>query len=55
MSSLEFSKAKDAELAWINGLIELQDTKTDVNPMEEDEDHEVIQKGNDEHLLKYSS
>ena len=47
MSSLEFSKAKDAELAWINGLIDLQDYKTDVNPMEEDEDHHGIQKGVD--------
>lgn len=48
VSSLEFSKAKDAELAWINGVIDLQDYKTDVNPMEEDEEHNIIQKGNDE-------
>ena len=45
VSSLEFSKAKDAELAWINGLIALQDNKTDVNPMEEDEDHNILERG----------
>lgn len=44
VSSLEFSKAKDAELAWINGLIEIQDSKPDVNPMEEDEEQDAAQK-----------
>ena len=54
MSSLEFSKAKDAELAWINGLIETQDYRTDVNPVEEEEDQDA-QKGIDVLYCYYMS
>ena len=35
MGGLTEDSIKDAELAWINGLIETQDYMTDVNPMEQ--------------------
>ena len=41
MTALDFSKAKDAELAWIDGLVDVTSSKTDIDEeMYEDEEME---------------
>jgi len=38
VSALEFSKAKDAELAWIDGIISMAESRMDVDIEEEEEE-----------------
>jgi len=44
-STLKFSKAKDAQLAWLDGVIKMtDDERTDLKPLEEEEGEEVRSK-----------
>jgi len=44
-STLKFSKAKDAQLAWLDGVIKMtDDERTDLKPQEEEEGEEVRSK-----------
>ena len=44
-STLKFSKAKDAQLAWLDGVIKMtDDERTDLKPLEEEEGEELRSK-----------
>ena len=44
-STLKFSKAKDAQLAWLDGVIKMtDDERTDLKPLEEKEGEELRSK-----------
>lgn len=46
MTGLDFSKARDAELAWIDGVIEEHDDQEDVDKQmyDDDEDEDIKMK-----------
>ena len=51
MSALDFAKAKDIELAWVDGQIDMKREKRDTKAMYEPEDGEIPEDKKDGRII----